>query len=520
MQSQAPIRWALAPEEEARAFEALKPRLAELWAQVFPNDDEPYTSVIVPSVTVDAGSLAGHGGSRFYEETLLLLLMRLRNPRAHVVHVTSQPIPPVVVDYYFQFLAGIPASHAASRLTLLSAHDGSDRPLIQKILERPRLVERIRAAIPDLSRAYMTVFRASALERRLATLLDIPLNAADPGLESICTKSSGRRVLREAEVDVPLGVEDLHDEHDVVAALQDLMAQRPGLARAVLKLETSFWDEGHALVDLPSSPTREALRQALRGLQVSAGADDPESYLERFRHTGGIAEEFVEDVQKVVSGQVRINPRREVILTSTHDELRGGRTGLDSVGCVFPADGRWRRQVQEAALRVGHVLAGKGLVSRLSVEFLAGAGAAGRPPSLAGTEVNLGVGGSTHPLLAVRFLTGGQIQPETGLFQSPSGREKFYRATDNLHSEAYRRLIPEDLIDVLTTGKLHYSPRGEAGALFYMLGAISELGRVGMVAIGNSREEADASFSRTVAALDDAASCVPWRASTRGDRNA
>jgi hypothetical protein len=50
------------------------------------------------------------------------------------------------MDYYLHFLAGIPASHAASRLTLLSVHDSSPRALTQKILERPRLLERIRAA--------------------------------------------------------------------------------------------------------------------------------------------------------------------------------------------------------------------------------------------------------------------------------------------------------------------------------------------------------------------------------------
>ena len=502
------IRWGLSPEEEAQAFEALKPRLARLWAEVFPRDDEPYTSVIVPSVTLDEDDLARLAGPHFYEETLLFLLMRLRNPQARVVYLTSQPIPAFVMDYYLHFVAGIPASHAAARLTLLSVHDATPRPLTQKILERPRLVEKIRAAIPDLSRAYMTVFRASPLERRLATLLDIPLNAADPGLESLCTKSSGRRVLREAGVEVPLGFEDLRDEDDLVEALQGLAAQRPGLGRALLKLEHSYWEEGHALVDLPSCPAPAALRQALRGLRCSDGRDGP-SFLQRFGKVGGMVEEFVEGVEKIVSGQVRINPCGDVILTSTHDELRGGHTGLDSVGCVFPADDRCRRSVQEAALRVGHVLAAKGLVSRLSVEFLVRADARRGSWRLAGTEINLGVGGSTHPLLAVRFLTGGHLDPETGLFRSPSGEAKFYRATDNLHAEAYRRLLPEDLIDILTLGELHYSARGETGALFYMLGAISELGRVGMVAVGNSREGADAVFRRTVAALDAASAFRP-----------
>jgi hypothetical protein len=500
-----PIRWDLSPEQESQAFESLKPRLARLWADVFPKDDEPYTSVIVPSVTVDEGDLARLGATHFYEEALLFLLMRLRNPQARVVYVTSQPIPAFVMDYYLHLLAGIPASHAASRVTLLSVHDASPRALTQKILERPRLLEKIRAAIPDLARAYLTVFRATPLERRLATLLDIPLNAADPELESLCAKSSARRVLREAGVEVPLGFEDLRDEQDLVAALQGLVAQSPGLARAVLKLDRSYWEEGHAVVDLPADPTPESLRQALRRLR---GADGP-SYLERFARMGGIAEEFIEGVEKVVSGQVRINPRGEVILTSTHDELRGGDTGLDSVGCVFPADDRWRRSVQDASLRVGHILAAKGLVSRLSVEFLVRADPRAGSWRLAGSEINLGVGGSTHPLLAVRFLTGGQLDPETGLFRSPSGEAKFYRATDNLHSEAYRRLLPEDLIDILTMNGLHYSAQGETGALFYMLGAISELGRAGLLAIGNSASGAEATFRRTVAALDEASSFSP-----------
>jgi hypothetical protein len=155
---------------------------------------------------------------------------------------------------------------------------------------------------------------------------------------------------------------------------------------------------------------------------------------------------------------------------------------------------------------VGRVLSAKGLVSRLSIECLVldacRDGGAPDGPRLLGTEINLGVGGSTHPLLAVRFLAGGGLDPASGLFLAPSGRPKFYRATDNLGSPAYRGLTPEDLIEILTLQRLSYSPRSESGALFYMLGGVSELGRVGMVAIGNSHEEAEAVFARTAEILD------------------
>ena len=84
-------------------------------------EEEPHTSVVVPSLTLDQSELRKLPGASFYEERLLFLLIRLRNPRARMVYVTSQPVHPIILEYYFQFLAGIPASHARSRLTLLCA---------------------------------------------------------------------------------------------------------------------------------------------------------------------------------------------------------------------------------------------------------------------------------------------------------------------------------------------------------------------------------------------------------------
>ena len=87
---------------EIARFDALKPRLATLWNTIFPGDVDHYTSVIVPSMTLDQSELRKIAGATFYEERLLFLLIRLRNPRAHMVYVTSQPIHPLVLEYYFQ----------------------------------------------------------------------------------------------------------------------------------------------------------------------------------------------------------------------------------------------------------------------------------------------------------------------------------------------------------------------------------------------------------------------------------
>src|SRR4029077_4049950 len=107
--------------------------------------------VVVPSLTIDFGERSG-ATLQAYEERFLFLLLLLRQPRARLVYVTSQPILPSVIDYYLDLLPGVIPSHARKRLFLVSTLDGSARPLTQKLLERPRMTHRLRELIIDPER--------------------------------------------------------------------------------------------------------------------------------------------------------------------------------------------------------------------------------------------------------------------------------------------------------------------------------------------------------------------------------
>jgi len=238
-------------EQELEAFERLKPRLATVWEALSTETEMPATSVVVPSLTLDNEELQKLSGVSFYEERLLFLLIRLRNPRARLVYVTSQPVHHLTLDYYLHLLAGVPASHARERLTMLCAYDASPRPLTQKVLERPRLIERIRHAVHDPSRAYLTVFNSTPLERKLSVLLGIPLNGLDPSLAHLGSKSGSRRVFKEAGIDMPVGIEDVQSPEEAAEALGELKRQRPTLRRALIKLNNSFSGEGNSLVRFP-----------------------------------------------------------------------------------------------------------------------------------------------------------------------------------------------------------------------------------------------------------------------------
>ena len=493
----------LTPEHELAEFDRLKPRMAAMWDTLTLREEEPHTTVVVPSLTLDQSELQKIAGASFYEERLLFLLIRLRNPRARMVFVTSQPVHPIILEYYLQFLAGIPASHARSRLTLLCADDASPRSLTEKILERPRLLERIRAGIVDPSRAYLTVFNSTQLERKLAVLLGIPLNGCDPRLSPLGTKSGSRRVFKEAGVELPLGFERLQAPREVEDALIELRARRPGLRRAVIKLEDSFSGEGNALLRFPESDSREALQAALRQVELAVPTETPAGYFDKFSRMGGIVEEFVEAAEKLSpSAQVRLSPRGDVLPISTHDQILGGPSRQVFLGCRFPARDDYRLRIQELGQRVGAVLARQGVISRFGIDFLVFRDHSSRDWKVVALEINLRMGGTTHPFLALQFLTGGALDTTSGLFLSPSGQAKYYKATDNLYSDQYRGLLPEDLVEILTVNKLHYSHQRESGVLFHLIGALSEFGKLGLTAIANSPAQVDELYAHTLQVLD------------------
>jgi hypothetical protein len=128
--------------EHAGEFRYLQNQLRDRWNTVDQLDNGDADILVIPSLSVDQRELQKIEGCHHYEERLLFSLIRLQNPRTRLIYITSQPLHPSVIDYYLQLLPGIPFTHARDRLLLLSTYDSSLKPLTQKIIERPRLLER------------------------------------------------------------------------------------------------------------------------------------------------------------------------------------------------------------------------------------------------------------------------------------------------------------------------------------------------------------------------------------------
>jgi PGM1 C-terminal domain len=493
---------------QAEKFRQLQTQLRDRWQSIEQFDRNDYDILVIPSVTLDQREMTKVEGAHYYEERLLFSLIRLWNPRTRLVYVTSQPLPPIVVEYYLQALPGMPFSHARDRLLLFSTYDSSSKPLSQKLLERPRLLTRIRQALrPDKS--YMICFNATSLERDLSVALGIPLLASDPDLLYWGTKSGSRQIFAEAGIPYPDGSELVKTADDLAEEAAQLWQRQPQLRRMVVKLNEGFSGEGNAILDLqpiqdvPPSQRVQAIRDRFPHLRFQAKGECWDNYASRLPELGAIVEAFVEGEEKQSpSVQGRITPLGEVEILSTHDQILGGPDGQVYLGCRFPANEAYRLPLQELGRQVGENLAAKGALERFGVDFMAVC-REGNQWDLQAIEINLRKGGTTHPFMTMKLLTNGRYDRATGLFYSQQQRPKYYIASDNLQKNAYRGLLPQDLIDIIADYRLHFDSSTETGTVFHLMGCLSEFGKLGLTCIGNSFQEAEEIYDRVVAVLDE-----------------
>lgn len=505
------------PEEDNR-FAELYAQLPELWNNLMTEGHIEQTVLVVPSLSLDVEELQKLKGCRHYEERLLFLLILLSLPKTRVIFVTSEPIHPQIIDYYLQLLPGIPFSHARRRLEMFATHDScNQKTLTQKILERPALMRRIRKAIGDAKNTHLTVFNVTPYEKRLSVALGIPMLGPDPKHLHHGSKSGSRKLFREAGVPMPYGFEDLKNADDIFDKTLELWKRDPKLKKVVIKINEGFSGEGNAIMPLdclsgvtdPAQAREILTREIPLQARYQAPGMNWDGFLAKFIEMEGIVEEFMEGENKESpSVQLRITPLGESQLISTHDQKLGGPDGQVFIGCSFPASPGYRPGLHKAGAAIGEVLAKTGVVGRLSIDFLAIPN--GDDWDMVAVEINLRKGGTTHPFRTLQFLTGGRYNPDTGTFQSGTSIPKFYFASDNLEDEKYKGLLPQDLIDIVTYTGLHYNSSSNTGVVFHMIGALSEYGKIGVTCVGDSPEEAEELYQRTLDTLDWACESDEW----------
>ena len=487
----------------ALSFRELQAQLQPDWGCEHNGDGGQFDVLVVPSLSMEQALMALVTGAHHYEERQLFSLMRLRDPGVRAIYVTSKLLPELVVDAVLELMPGVPTSHARRRLHLFDTDDASNRPLTAKLLERPALLGRIRDLLRP-GRSFISCFVVTELEKRLSEVLQVPLLGTDPALGYWGSKAGSRALFARCGVPHPPGSDLAYNLADLTEATAALWEAHPELRRCVVKLNEGISGEGNAclelaplqLGELSSRERRQRILAAFEQLPMPAAL-----WQELLTQQGALVEAWLEggDALSSPSVQGTIHPGGRVELLSTHEQILGGVSGQTYLGCRFPAEEPYRLELMRHGQAVGEALAAEGALERYAVDFIArrihGIW------DLQAIEVNLRQGGTTHPYLALSAISGGCLDPASGLYHSPSGQQLHYRATDNLTAPELRGLLPVDLVDIVTEAGLHFDPAKLRGSVFHLLGCLSEYGKLGMTCIGRSAAEAAAVYAATEAEL-------------------
>jgi hypothetical protein len=486
-------------------FRELQARLRPDWAGAGVNGQGTDVDLlIVPSLSMDRAQISLVTGAHHYEERQLFSLIRLRDPGVRVVYVTSKPLADLVVDAVLELLPGVPTSHARRRLHLFDTDDASDRPLTEKLLERPALMARIGELLRP-GRSFITCFVVSELEKELSERLQVPLLGTDPALGWWGSKAGSRELFARCGVPHPPGSGLVHGLDDLVEATAELWESHPQLRRCVVKLNEGFSGEGNAPLDLAplqlAGRDPRGRRLALRGALEELPMPSPQ-WRQLLGQQGALVEAWLEGGEASSSPSVQgtIRPglagrHGTVEVLSTHEQILGGSSGQTYLGCRFPAEEAYRVELMRHGRAVGKALAEEGALERYAVDFIARR-LDGRW-DLQAIEINLRQGGTTHPYMALSAITAGRLDSDSGLYLAPTGVPLHYVATDNLCDASLRGLLPVDLIDIVAEAGLHFDPARLRGSVFHLLGCLSEFGKLGMTCIGRSPGQAEEVYRAT-----------------------
>jgi len=263
----------------------------------------------------------------------------------------------------------------------------------------------------------------------------------------------------------------------------------------VIKLNDGFSGQGNAVVDL-----RHLNGSLLDSPAVFCAEEESwPSFAAKIAEGGAVVEELLAAPgMRSPSVQLRILPGGVPVVLSTHSQVLGGPNCQVYLGCRFPANPAYRTEIRAAAERVARVLAARGVIGYFGVDFFVVPDGDHQRVYLA--EINLRVGGTTHPFGMAALVTEGSYDAASGHLVAAGGA-KSYLATDNLKATRLVGRRPAEVIDEVARRGLAYDHGRRTGTTLHLLGALPEHGKMGVTCIGDTLEHAQQLYHEVVATL-------------------
>lgn len=466
----------------------LQERLPEAFVANRPGSTREHVVVALPSYSLGRTILEHYQPflGALEHRFLMAILMLPRIPGEQLVVVTCREPHDGLLDYYARLADPADPQAVLERVSVLVVPDGSPRPVAAKLLDRPDLLDRLRDLVGGRV-GLIEPWNVTDNEVAVARHIGLPVNGTSPELWHLGFKSEGRRLFVRAGVAVACGREGVSDVAGIAAAVEEIRRERPGLDRIVVKQDNSGYGDGNWVL---GTCDPEGRGMTVEELENRCLAEVPDWFLEDLAD-GGVVEEMLSGWEITSpSAQIEMRGDGDVHLLSTHEQLLGGSGGQTFAGCLFPARAEYAAELAGQALKVGKELAAAGALGRAAIDFVAVDDGSGW--SVHALEVNLRKGGTTHPYTALRNLVPGRYDEQTGEWVADQdGRSRCYQARDAFLDPDFVGLVPGDVIAAVADAGLEFDRATGTGVVLHMLGALAVDGRMGYVAIGLDRAQAD-----------------------------
>jgi len=351
---------------------------------------------------------------------------RLLDKRIDIIFVAPKALHEDIVDYYSKIMQYRGVKNPAGRFQVVAPEVKGlpdNLSLTQALLCFPRALRRLKKLIGGRT-ALVVPDVVSHAELKLCATLDLPLLGAGPrNIALLASKSNAKRLVTLAELPAGPWAVDIYDEDEFYTSLADMVVRHPEVRYWVFKIDDERSSRGHAYVDLAQlRSVAELLRsaQANAARTAAAAAASAAATGESAGNLHGSAAPAepsysASDVEQVQQALRKHLPRKVVICnrraypdftawlaeasrvgmvvqavpegllsqTSVHLQIDpDGSTcilGTSEAVCSQPfvraaswyphTRGSWEA-LREVGMRMGRVLAGKGMVGFASVDVV------------------------------------------------------------------------------------------------------------------------------------------------------
>ena len=240
---------AAAPKKSA--FNASKSLVTGVLAQ---GESGPRLLLHVPGISAEEYLRLEFEGWEAMQNAHIGCLHQLVDPDVSIVYVTPVPISAEMEAYYDKFLSLMGITTLPRRLHFIYPESikrlPQHMPLSQVLWCSSAAVRKIKSHIKRIPNAIIVPGNITWIERRLCTMLNVPLLSAEPVIvEYLKNRSYIKKIFMDAQINIPIGAHDIHSQDDLLISLSRLISSNLDVNRWLIRLNMDANNESTAILD-------------------------------------------------------------------------------------------------------------------------------------------------------------------------------------------------------------------------------------------------------------------------------